>query len=219
MTAHQPLVDDPTVALLRSIKKTAAVLLLIMHLDPKPIGESEVAELLQINRETARLHLKQLSYSRLIARSARFQGYILTHAGRQLLLTTAENPPSIPSTITTNYIEETLVSEAVPVEESQTTAEYPRLTAENPRSIELVQALKDAGVGEPKRSSLTQLKHITPQLIKAWEKHLKKDKSEKYHVGLLIHCLESGDLPPGQSIGEDSRQRYVQGPYAEFIIH
>jgi len=90
----------------RTIKKAAIIWLLLLRLDPEPVNESKAAEILQIDRETARTYLKTLNELEICTRLGRYQGYILTDTGRQLalpaeltsLLSKAENPPSVINT-------------------------------------------------------------------------------------------------------------------------
>jgi hypothetical protein len=44
----------------------------------------------------------------------------------------------------------------------------------------LHQSLRDAGIGEPKRSALVTLPHVTPAYVKAWESQLKHAKGNRY---------------------------------------
>ena len=67
---------------------------------------------------------------------------------------------------------------------------------ETPDSAErarVIAALLEAGIGEPKRSELAALPHVTPTYVRAWEMQLKRDKGARYSTGLLVHVLASGD--------------------------
>lgn len=81
---------DTQVALLRSLKRTAAVFLALIYLD-RPSSEAEISDLLQIHIQTARSHLHSLAKSGLITRTHRYTGWILTHGGRQLVLPASAN--------------------------------------------------------------------------------------------------------------------------------
>lgn len=82
--------DVDQVALLRSLKHTAAVFLALLYLD-RPTSEAEISDLLQIHQQTARTHLHSLAKSGLITRTHRYAGWILTHGGRQLVLPASAN--------------------------------------------------------------------------------------------------------------------------------
>ena len=222
------MLTDSELCLLRSIKKTAVVMLLMMRLDPRPTGESEIARLLGINKETARTYLRSLAACSLIARAYRNNGYILTAGGRQLLLPDAENPRITSTTTSTTYIEGEFEVGEAEIEESILSAEIPPSSTENPPSQSVIHTLIAAVIGEPKRSALAAHPEITSEIIQAWETHLKKTKGAHYTIGLLIHILESGDQPPGYEPGRypsdykesrEDRKRYIEGPYAKYINH
>jgi hypothetical protein len=126
------------VELFRCLKKTAIVLMLLFRLD-KPVGESQIARLLDIHPETTRIYLRSLARLGLVTRTHRFNGWTLTAGGRQMILgesedpwpvlgagkikTSAENPRSISQSPTPS------------AENPRSTAEEPASSAENPRSI------------------------------------------------------------------------------------
>lgn len=76
----------PEKLIFRNIKRAAIVLLLIIRLDPQPVNETTAAEILAIDKETARKYLKTLQECQIITRLGRFDGYTLTEGGRQLAL-------------------------------------------------------------------------------------------------------------------------------------
>ena len=78
------------VAVLRSLKKTSIVLLLIFRLD-RPVGRNEIASILDLDPATASNYLKSLSRLGLINRTDYRDGYILTAGGRQLVLGQSQN--------------------------------------------------------------------------------------------------------------------------------
>jgi hypothetical protein len=92
----------------------------------------------------------------------------------------------------------------------------------NRESDDVTKTLMEAGIGEPKRSSLAQLPYLTPGYVRAWEVRLKRDKRERYSTGLLVHVLECGDpQPPVNEIGhlmecrcaDCKRLGYLRCPY------
>jgi len=64
------------------------------------------------------------------------------------------------------------------------------------RQLIFGEALRQAGIGEPKRSQLCGLPHLTLQGVRTWESQLMHDKGSRYATGLLVYVLESGDPPP-----------------------
>ena len=83
MTAQLP---PSELMLLRSLKRTAIVLLMIFRLDPQPVGRDDVASLLDIDTKTSAKYLHDLSQHGLITRTGYRDGYILTTGGRQMVL-------------------------------------------------------------------------------------------------------------------------------------
>src|SRR3972149_146311 len=82
------MLDQREVDSFRSLKRTAIVLLLLFRLD-RPVGSNELAAILDIDRKTASGYLKSLAMRQLITRTHRYDGYILTQGGRQLILGSA----------------------------------------------------------------------------------------------------------------------------------
>jgi hypothetical protein len=135
MTSHLP---SNEIELFRSLKKTAILLMLLFRLD-KPVGESQIAQILDIHPETTRIYLRSLARLGLVTRTHRFNGWTLTAGGRQMILgegknpwpvlgsgkikTSAENPRSI------------LQAHTPSAENPRSPAEGPAPSAENPRSI------------------------------------------------------------------------------------
>ncbi len=69
----------------RALKRTAVILMVARFLD-KPVGESDIAAILDISPKTARSHLRSLAALGFLTRLQYHQGYQLTHAGRQMAL-------------------------------------------------------------------------------------------------------------------------------------
>ena len=73
------------ILIFRALKRASLVLMLILRLN-KPVGETEIADILNIDTKTARVHLRSLSAIGLINRTHFHNGYILTKLGRQFIL-------------------------------------------------------------------------------------------------------------------------------------
>jgi hypothetical protein len=189
----------------RALVKPAIVLLLMLRLD-RPIGAHELAAILGIDEHTISRYLRMLSGQNLVVRTSYHKGYSLL-GGRQLILGTDANVKNLhfaAATTSTTLMEESEGDEEAVVEESARnvknlhfgTVDPSRPGKQTPELDTVTRALLEAGIGEPKRSSLARLTHVTPTCIKAWEMQLKKDKGDRYSTGLLIHVLESGDPHP-----------------------
>ena len=90
MTSLQP----SEIALFRGLGNTALLFMLLVRLD-RPAGETELAEILNSSRNTVHAQLRSLSMLGVIARSGYRNGWILTVAGRQMVLGT-DQPAALP---------------------------------------------------------------------------------------------------------------------------
>jgi hypothetical protein len=72
-------------------------------------------------------------------------------------------------------------------------------------------ALVAGGIGEPKRSALLRLQHVTVELV---EGHLESAES----VGQAIYRIEH-NWPVGKVAARGDRSQYVSGEYSDFIRH
>ena len=182
---------------LRLLKRTAIVLLLLLRLD-KPTGETEIARTLEIDNETARTYLRSLADIGLIARANYHHGWILTCAGRQMVLgQPAENPrllaesaSLLPSTASLSSIG----SLKAVVAEEEALAENPRVSSEE-RIQQNRQAFRDNGVGWNNCvKSICEMEHVTPDLINAHADRLRKEK--RFSTGILITAVKENDPAP-----------------------
>jgi DNA-binding MarR family transcriptional regulator len=88
--------SEVEILLYRQMKRFAIVIALMFRLN-RPVGVIELADTLDINQETMRGYLKKLSKLGLVARTGqRYQPWILTVAGRQLILGSNDAPPLLP---------------------------------------------------------------------------------------------------------------------------
>ena len=139
---------DPLISLISSIGTAAQVFMIILYLDPRPVGEGYISQALGIAPETARTHLRKLSKLNLVARSGRYSGYRSIWRGAQLVLPAnnsnltegnAEIPRSITDITRSNNIDSTGTSDLGDdpngnAEILQTSTEILQSSAENLRS-------------------------------------------------------------------------------------
>jgi len=101
-----------------------------------------------------------------------------------------------------------------------------------PKSAERIrachQAALEVGIGEPKATSIANLPHVTPELIR---QHVKAALAERQRIGLAIHRLEnnhtlqktdeqeSSEQEEQEKLDWEDRQRYIGGKYADRINH
>ena len=186
-----PITPDE-VALFRALIKSGVILLLMLRL-ARPTGARELADILGLEEHTTARYLRHLARINIVARTGYRGGYVLLE-GRQLIFgggRTVENLQSCGPIIITRDTD--IKNESLVIIESARTVEKLQFN-EDLSPIE--QALKEAGISNPKRRALASQPGITPDTIRAWEANLKHEKGEKYKPGLLIHMLESGEPPP-----------------------
>jgi hypothetical protein len=195
----------------------------MLRLD-RQCGAREIADILGLDEHTVGKYLRQLSKLNLVARSARYNGYLALQGGRQLILGRQEFLSSAPGQFgisaeaignnlqSANATSSSLMEEAegdeeyVVAEVNPTVRKFQRGPGAEPAAAggslhapdsaeraRVLAALREAGIGEPKRSELAALPHVTPTYVRAWEMQLKQDKGARYSTGLLIHVLKSGD--------------------------
>ena len=174
--------------------KPAIVLLLMLRLD-RPAGARELADILGLDEHTVSKYLRTLGKLNLVVRTRYRGGYRLIPDRQDLFgggLTVNKLQLEPVNTAGHKYYNQTT--------EHLLTAVVDQNPAEQPdpgqASRESVEALRLLGIGEPKRSTLERLAHVTPKYIRAWHAHLGYVKGEAYRPGLLIHVLETGDPPP-----------------------
>lgn len=232
---------------LRGLIKPAVVLLLMLRLD-RPVGAKEIARILNLDQHTAARYLRSLSRLNLVASAGYNQGYILL-GGRQLILgerPDVKNAHLPPTTTTLNIVRNERSEGEVGLESVRDVKnarhEPPKRAhdvkiarhepAKPPCNVKnahftstvseptpLLQSLLEAGIGEPKRSALSALPHLTPAYVKAWESQLKLTKGERYSPGLLIHVLECGDpAPPTNSFGHVLRCRCPDCERLKYLV-
>lgn len=82
---------------------------------------------------------------------------------------------------------------------------------------ELLNLLRDAGIGEPTASNLCKMDHITFEYADA---HISQANKNNDPVALLIHRMRSNDPQPPKYIepgSDEDRMRYVTGKFADYI--
>ena len=202
------------IRLLRGMGKAAGVFMALAWFGSA--GEVAISNMLGINQETARLHLRKLEGLGLCKRNAHFKGYELSETGLEFLGDKRGNSAFDPSKrgksahergnsafdpLTTTTTKLTLSKDIEVVVEAPASAENPRMNAEIPRieeSPELQakwEALTAAGIGRNSRTArLVAMDHVTPDFIRAHAAALHgKNGSGK---GILILRLENNEPVP-----------------------
>jgi hypothetical protein len=182
------------IASFQALVKPAIVLLLLLRLG-RPAGARELADILGLDEHTVAKYLRALGKLNLVVRTRHRGGYRLIPDRTDLF----------GGDLTVNKLQLEPVNTAGHIFNNQTTEgiltavvdqNYPEQPGPGQASRESLEALRSLGIGEPKRSALACLAHVTPEYIRAWHAHLGYVKGEVYRPGLLIHVLETGDSAP-----------------------
>lgn len=80
----------------------------------------------------------------------------------------------------------------------------------------LYNLLREAGIGEPKRSRLCELEWVTVDYARA---HIERAKQTGDDIGLLIWRMEQHDPAPEEQDDPNDYQRYIKSAFADFIEH
>ncbi len=189
----------------RAIRRTAVVVLLFFRLD-RPLGETDIAEIIDIHPSTARSYLRSLSRLGIISRSNRYSGYILTDKGRQLFLfssdlleePTAEKPRSSAKISRSPLLIESTIINDDP-DDTDLKVIIEEESAKNSRSPELLEALAQEEIQENDHTRPLFDSNLTPDHVLGYALKLKDKKQDDYKPGLLITVLlniPSNDIPP-----------------------
>ena len=177
----------------QALVKPAVVLLLMMRL-ARPAGARELADILGLDEHTVAKYLRILAKLNLVRRTRHRSGYQLVIDrqglfGSDLTVNKLQlGPTTTAKLINTQNTNKPLTAVVAPADQ--------QMGVSAPAPQENLQALRALGIGEPKRTALAKLAHVTPASIQAWHAHLAYAKGEDYRPGLLIHVLETGDPAP-----------------------
>jgi hypothetical protein len=220
-------------ALFRALKKSAIVLLLMIRLD-RPVGESEIVRLLEIDHKTARQALDSLDGLGLLERKAHFNGYQLTNYGKQMALplTTGQSliveniPNESPTTTAINIVdielnqqaveERTLGRKSLMKRNPQNTPPEPEFIPRNPLFQENLDEMKRQGI-QPNKTTreIADMDHVNPRYIKHMAEYNRKEHKS---IPLLITRLKQGDPEPDEVIipgSESDRLRFASSALFE----
>lgn len=213
MTAPTP----QEVMLLRSIKRTAVLLLLMIRLD-RPATAKELADILDADYSTIRKHLRELSRLSLVTETR--AGWMLTQGGGQLLLSPFNADSHIDTPLSPDNAEkprfearknrDTSASASLnqntfllEEEEEEERTETRKNRADPEDMAERLAALEDAGVNGINgdyAQSIARLEWCTPDYINYQARRLHKER--KFSSGMLLRVISDHD--PGPSPNTDS---------------
>jgi DNA-binding transcriptional regulator YhcF (GntR family) len=206
---------------LRGLKKNFIVLA-VLYLLGRPAGETEIAEILDINPRTARAGLRSLEHAGYIRRERVVRGYSLTELAQTLFffqkdgrkcrsLSLINNNEDLKQIDSLSSLINTGTSKKH--QPSNKTARTPRLSTdavdnsvENPVdnsserpapiSTEMQKAFAAAGIHLNRRTrAMAALDHVTPDYVIAHHQSLVR-RGLGDHTGLLIKILEDAQPAP-----------------------
>lgn len=195
------------IALFRSIRKTAIVLLLLLKLD-RPISMLKIASILDMDHKTVSSYLRSLSQLNIIANTS--DGWVLTQGGSQFVLS-SEGVGDFPMlTTATTTIGRSNHSQAEVAEEGVGISPIPL----DQRCEKAMATLADYGVSGTKMIiNLVQSKdYITAEYVERSAERLEKEK--RFSTPLLITVLRCGDPLP--MTAEEKHRRSFEKYYREF---
>lgn len=212
------------VSQLRAVKRSAALLLVMVHLG-RPVSEAELSTILDIDPKTTRAHLSSLEQLGFLVCLPKQRLFRLTSLGSQLVCkrgrkslpltaTTASDPDHLPENIAAVAVENEQNEPAFNSRSHSKRRRPPKLSSLAQQNLE---AFRAEGVGSnPRVQRVCQMEHVNPAFIHAQAQRLKSEK--RFSARLLVYVVERADPLPKEDDPDDTR-RYITGKYAEFIIH
>lgn len=220
---------------MRLVKRAMAELCLLLHLG-KPVSGSEIADSLALSPKTVRRHLALLAEQELVCRQA--GGWIITAAGRQLLLgegeiftqaRTSKSPKMPLKSTAASFPQELINLKAAVVDKgeffpSRAHSKGKRKQVGEDLTLPVahfeanLDALLSEGVGESLLvHQICRMGHVSPHYIRAQAERLRHEG--RFHPGLLVHVVRSRDPVPQAASAELEGRRYITGAYADLIQH
>jgi biotin operon repressor len=206
------------IQLLRSLKKSA-IIVLLMKWAGRPMGEAEVAAVLDSSRTTVRSQLNSLCVMGYAIRVRFHGGFVLTERGQGLFGGEGGKFCPLPTTTDLTLLKSKMDSETVATGALQNCPVESRPFPPEPEPVDplIEAALRSAGIMLNARTRLlARMEHITPEYIRAHHRHLYVTRNTR-SPGLLVSILESAQPPP--DTGERERRDYLGGEYGEFVEH
>jgi len=226
------------ISTLRALKSSAVIVLLLMQLNGQPTRARLIAEMLDMDYETVRRHLRALAHLGIVSESP--TGYILLQGGIQLVLSadeSAEIPRRFTAAATALDLNSSSSSSKTAIGKSDDSSVKPPEKRGNSalpltekrgnsalppteREKTALETLASLGIS----ASYPQVIHmvrqnlwITSDYIEAQANRLINEK--RYTTGLLLHVLKSGDPIPltqeqrAEANRKQSYKKYTSGDY------
>jgi hypothetical protein len=206
------------IQLLRSLKKSA-IIILLMKWAGRPLGEADVATILDSSRATVRAQLSSLCAMGYAKRVRFHNGFVLTEEGQNLFGAEMAKFCPLPTTADLSLLKPKMDSEVTGTGTSKNTPVDSKRQHAPPEPVDpqIEAALRSAGIMLNARTrQLARMQHITPEYIRAHQRHLYVTRNTR-SPGLLVSILESAQPLP--DTGESDRRDYLGGEYADFIEH
>jgi predicted transcriptional regulator len=198
------------VELFRCLKKTAILVMLLFRLD-KPVGETEIASILDMYPTTVRTYLRSLARLGVVTRTHRHNGWTLTAGGRQMILgqsideTLASQTGKIKTSVKNarstvkNARSRVKISRSRYSRGMRINKKGDRTATGSARSDPMVRANLEAfaSIGLARNdfvSEICQMDHVTPDYIRGQKKRLEAER--RYSHGLLLTVIRSNDYLP-----------------------
>jgi predicted transcriptional regulator len=204
------------VELFRCLKKTAILLMLLFRLD-EPVGESEIASILDMYPTTVRTHLRSLARLGVVTRTHRYNGWTLTAGGRQMILgesideILAAHTGKIKTSVK-NSRSRVKISRSRYSRGMRIIKKGDRTALGSARSDPVVQANLEAfaSIGLACNDfvlEICQMDHVTPDYIRGQKKRLEAEC--RYSPGLLLTVIRSNDYLPEKYLAREEPEPQI----------
>ncbi len=177
------------------------------------VGNKAIKDLCGLSFPTVASCLVNLKFLGLITKTHRTDGWHITESGIQLLL---------PLDASTNFLHSESI---INIDNPLTTKELKDINNNNNQpserifDSEILKALHQIGIYDPKAQDLASLDHMTQEYISSWAQALEEGLVGKggSDIPLAIHLM--GQNAPAPEPNKKGWEDYVTGEFSEFINH
>ena len=176
---------------IRALKGPPLTVIFTMLVLQEPVSQKRLCALTGHTDKTVENALNLLKELGYVSREHRYEWRLAPDAQVAFLLPgVGDSPTPAPTTTTTPSLpperEDSL-------EKSSESVDVVVVARRNRRISDSVQVLRSGGIGDPKRSRLARMDHVTPAYARA---HVRKAKRNKTDTALLIYRIEQADPAP-----------------------
>ena len=183
--------EAQTLQAIRALKGPPLTIFLTMRVVRKPATQRKLCTLCGHSEKTVGAALEILDALGYVTRD-NYRKWQLTPDAHLRLPGIAEVGESPTSAPTTTAIP-TPSQEIQDSKDNSESVDAAVVAARNRRISESVAILRNAGIGEPMRSRLAEMRHVTPEFARA---HVRRARGDMASTGLLIRRIANADAKP-----------------------